>query len=93
MIMIDNFKKYGELFQVDHEHFEEFFSLLKHKSLLKSEFFLKQGDKCKYLGFIKNAPSEVFILMIREGRSTLGFTLKMNFLLIMKVFCAIKYPI
>lgn len=77
--MIDNFKKYGELFQVDHEHFEEFFSLLKHKSLLKSEFFLKQGDKCKYLGFIKNGTLRSFYINDQGREINFGFYFENDF--------------
>lgn len=52
--MSDNFRKYGELFQVDEVHFEEFFSLLKNHTLEKSEFFLQQEEKCHYIGFVKS---------------------------------------
>jgi signal-transduction protein with cAMP-binding, CBS, and nucleotidyltransferase domain len=52
--MSDNFQKHGKLFQVDVEHFEEFFSLLKSSTLEKSEFFLQQEEKCQYIGFVKN---------------------------------------
>ncbi|MDH6254276.1 CRP-like cAMP-binding protein [Chryseobacterium sp. H1D6B] len=60
--MLDNYKKYGELFQVDLEHFEEFFSLLEYRKIDKSEFFLKQGDKCRYLGFIKSGTIRSFYI-------------------------------
>ncbi|WP_240723453.1 Crp/Fnr family transcriptional regulator [Flavobacterium sp. GT3P67] len=58
--MSDNFQKYGGLFQVDVEHFEEFFSLLKSITLGKSEFFLQQEEKCQYIGFVKNGTMRSF---------------------------------
>jgi hypothetical protein len=35
----DNYEKYGELFQVDSDHFDEFYALLQDTNLLKSDFF------------------------------------------------------
>lgn len=77
--MIDNFKKYGKLFQVDHEHFDEFFSLLKNTNLLKSEFFLKQGDKCKYLGFIKSGTLRSFYINDQGREINFGFYFENEF--------------
>jgi len=47
------YEKYGELFQVDRAHFSEFYALLKHVTLSKSAYFLKEGSLCHYLGFVK----------------------------------------
>jgi CRP-like cAMP-binding protein len=58
--MSDNFQKYGSLFQVDEEHFDEFFSQLKSITLEKSEFFLQQEEKCQYIGFVKNGTMRSF---------------------------------
>lgn len=58
--MSDNFQKYGKLFQVDAEHFEEFFSLLKSITLEKSDFFLQQEEKCQYIGFVKDGTMRSF---------------------------------
>ncbi|MCV9929799.1 cyclic nucleotide-binding domain-containing protein [Flavobacterium sp. LS1R49] len=58
--MSDNFQKYGSLFQVDAEHFDEFFSQLKSITLEKSEFFLQQEGKCEYIGFVKNGTLRSF---------------------------------
>ncbi|WP_229660169.1 MULTISPECIES: Crp/Fnr family transcriptional regulator [Flavobacteriaceae] len=60
--MNDNFQKYGDLFQVDLEHFDEFYGLLKERTLKKSEFFLKQGKKCKHLGFVKSGTLRSFYI-------------------------------
>ena len=50
---LTDFEKYGELFLVDKDHFDEFYALLKQTELLKSAFFLQEGDHCNYLGFVK----------------------------------------
>lgn len=58
--MSDNFQKYGNLFQVDQEHFDDLFSVLKSTTLEKSDFFLQQEEKCEYIGFIKNGTLRSF---------------------------------
>ena len=77
--MLHNYKKYGELFQVDQEHFEEFSSLLEHTELLKSEFFLKQGEKCKYLGFIKSGTIRGFYINDQGREINFGFYFENEF--------------
>lgn len=52
--MSEDFKKYGELFLVDEEHFGELFSLLKSVKFKRSDFFLQEGEKCQYLGFVES---------------------------------------
>ncbi|MFH6998827.1 Crp/Fnr family transcriptional regulator [Flavobacterium sp. FlaQc-57] len=58
--MSDNFQKYGDLFQVDKEHFDDLFSVLKSTTLEKSDFFLQQEEKCEYIGFIKTGTLRSF---------------------------------
>ncbi|CAH0272899.1 Crp/Fnr family transcriptional regulator [Chryseobacterium sp. Bi04] len=77
--MLDHYKKYGELFQVDREHFEEFYALLKHTQLLKSDFFLKQGEKCKYLGFIKKGTIRCFYINDQGREINFGFYFENEF--------------
>jgi CRP-like cAMP-binding protein len=78
-MMLDNYKKYGELFQVDLEHFEEFFSLLKYREIEKSDFFLKQGDKCRYLGFIKSGTIRSFYINDQGREINFGFHFENDF--------------
>ncbi|WP_228379086.1 Crp/Fnr family transcriptional regulator [Chryseobacterium piperi] len=77
--MLDNYKRYGELFQVDQEHFEEFYSLLKNTELQKSDFFLKQGEKCKYLGFIKSGTIRSFYINDQGREINFGFYFENEF--------------
>lgn len=76
---INDYQKYGELFQVDQVHFEEFFSLLKHTELVKSDFFVKQGEKCKYLGFIKRGTIRSFYINDQGKEINFGFYFKNEF--------------
>lgn len=76
---INDYQKYGELFQVDQAHFEEFFSLLKHTELVKSDFFVKQGEKCKYLGFIKRGTIRSFYINDQGKEINFGFYFKNEF--------------
>ncbi|WP_172278847.1 Crp/Fnr family transcriptional regulator [Chryseobacterium sp. LAM-KRS1] len=77
--MSNNYTKYGTLFQVDQEHFGEFFSLLKDTYLLKSDFFLKQGEKCKYLGFIKSGTIRSFYINDQGREINFGFYFENEF--------------
>ncbi|SDI82643.1 Crp/Fnr family transcriptional regulator [Chryseobacterium jejuense] len=78
-MMSEHYEKYGELFQVDQEHFDEFYSLLKDTRLLKSNFFLKQGDKCKYLGFIKKGTIRSFYINDQGREINFGFYFENEF--------------
>ncbi|ASK29813.1 Crp/Fnr family transcriptional regulator [Chryseobacterium sp. T16E-39] len=78
-MMSNNYNKYGEQFQVDQEHFDEFYSLLKDTQLLKSDFFLKQGDKCKYLGFIKSGTIRCFYINDQGREINFGFYFENEF--------------
>lgn len=76
---MNDYQKYGELFHVDEAHFEEFFSLLKHTQLVKSDFFVKQGEKCKYLGFIKRGTIRSFYINDQGKEINFGFYFKNEF--------------
>lgn len=89
----ENYKRYGDLFQVDAAHFEEFYALLKDTRLLKSDFFLKEGEKCKYLGFIRKGTLRCFYINDQGREINFGFISKMNSLPIMKAYSVIPYPI
>ncbi|WP_223601646.1 Crp/Fnr family transcriptional regulator [Chryseobacterium sp. GVT01B] len=78
-MMSNNCKKYGELFQVDAEHFDEFYALLNDTVLLKSDFFLKQGEKCKYLGFIKKGTIRCFYINDQGREINFGFYFENEF--------------
>ncbi len=51
--IINGYAKFGPLFLVDEKHYAEFCSHLKLVTYKKSDFFLKEGEKCQYLGFLK----------------------------------------
>ncbi|AZA76956.1 Crp/Fnr family transcriptional regulator [Chryseobacterium sp. G0186] len=78
-MMSDHYTKYGELFQVDQEHFDEFYALLKNTRLLKSSFFLKQGEKCRYLGFIKKGTIRSFYINDQGREINFGFYFENDF--------------
>jgi len=67
----ENFKKYGKLFDVDEEHFEEFYSLLRHVNFAKSEYFLRKGETCNYLGFVTKGSMRSFY--INESGKEISF--------------------
>lgn len=75
----NHYEKYGELFQVDSDHFDEFYALLQDTKLLKSDFFLKQGDKCKYLGFIKKGTIRCFYINDQGREINFGFYFENEF--------------
>lgn len=50
--MTDSYQKYGDLFHLDEQHFQDFFPLLKKQVLKKKEFFLQAGSHCNYHGFV-----------------------------------------
>ncbi|AQX11018.1 Crp/Fnr family transcriptional regulator [Elizabethkingia meningoseptica] len=58
--ILDNYETYGPLFLVDKEHYAEFCGLLKKISLKRSEYFLKEGELCEYLGFLKSGLMRTF---------------------------------
>ncbi|BAP32154.1 Crp/Fnr family transcriptional regulator [Chryseobacterium sp. StRB126] len=78
-MILNHYEKYGELFQVDQEHFDEFYSLLKDTQLLKLDFFLKQGDKCRYLGFIKKGTIRCFYINDQGREINFGFYFENEF--------------
>lgn len=78
-MMTELYEKYGGLFQVDQEHFDEFYTLLKDTLLLKSDFFLKQGEKCKYLGFIKKGTVRSFYINDQGREINFGFYFENEF--------------
>ncbi|VEH21345.1 fumarate/nitrate reduction transcriptional regulator [Chryseobacterium nakagawai] len=78
-MMTKLYEQYGELFQVDQEHFDEFYTLLKDTLLLKSDFFLKQGEKCKYLGFIKKGTVRSFYINDQGREINFGFYFENEF--------------
>ncbi len=92
-MMSENYKRYGDLFQVDAAHFEEFYALLKDTRLLKSDFFLKEGENANTLVLSGKERSGVFTSMIRDVKSISVFISKMNSLPIMKAYSVIPYPI
>jgi CRP-like cAMP-binding protein len=69
--MSRHFEQYGELFQVDAEHFDEFYSTLKKITLKKSDFFLQSGEKCQYLGFVKKGTMRSYY--INENGDDISF--------------------
>jgi CRP-like cAMP-binding protein len=75
----NNYQKYGELFQVDPDHFEEFYALLHDTKLSKSDLFLKQGEKCKYLGFIKKGTIRCFYINDQGREINFGFYFENEF--------------
>lgn len=75
----NHYEKYGELFQVDSDHFDEFYALLQDTNLLKSDFFLKQGDKCRYLGFIKKGTIRCFYINDQGREINFGFYFENEF--------------
>ncbi|MBF6644050.1 Crp/Fnr family transcriptional regulator [Chryseobacterium indologenes] len=77
--MSDNYKKFGDLFQVDQKHFDEFYALLKDTELLKSDFFIRQGEKCKYLGFIKKGTIRCFYINDHGREINFGFYFENEF--------------
>lgn len=77
--MLDSYKKYGELFQVDLEHFGEFFSLLEPIEIAKSFFFLERGNKCRYLGFIKSGTIRTFYINDQGREINLSFHFENDF--------------
>jgi CRP-like cAMP-binding protein len=78
-MMSDHFRKYGEIFQVDQEHFDEFYALLKDTRLVKSDFFLKQGEKCRYLGFMKKGTIRCFYINDQGREINFGFYFENEF--------------
>lgn len=78
-MMSENYKRYGDLFQVDATHFEEFYALLKDTRLLKSDFFLKEGEKCKYLGFIRKGTLRCFYINDQGREINFGFYFENEF--------------
>ncbi|HCA05953.1 Crp/Fnr family transcriptional regulator [Chryseobacterium sp.] len=44
---------YGSLFLVDEEHYKEFCGYLKKVTFKKADFFLREGEYCQHLGFLK----------------------------------------
>ncbi|SHM07570.1 Crp/Fnr family transcriptional regulator [Flavobacterium saccharophilum] len=69
--MSENFQKYSKLLQIDIEHFEDFFSLLRCITLEKGELFLKQDDECQYIGFVKHGTMRSFY--ISESGNDISF--------------------
>lgn len=63
MERIENeYSKYGPLFLIDEEHYSEFCSYLQDTTFKKSEYFLKEGDECCYLGFLKTGFMRTFYI-------------------------------
>lgn len=60
-MMQDHYKKYGELFQVDSDHFKEFYALLHDTVLLKSDFFSEAGRKMQISGLYQKRNHQVFL--------------------------------
>jgi len=60
--IVNEYTKFGPLFLVDEEHYPEFCSYLKSATYKKSDFFLKEGEKCQYLGFLKTGFMRTFYI-------------------------------
>lgn len=60
--ILDEYSRYGPLFLVDEEHYEEFCSHLHETVYKKSDFFLKEGEECQYLGFLKTGFMRTFYI-------------------------------
>lgn len=78
-MMPEHYEKYGELFRVDQEHFDEFYSLFMDARLLKSDFFLKQGNKCRHLAFIKKGTVRCFYINDQGREINFGFYFENEF--------------
>lgn len=62
MSILDEYAKYGPLFLVDEAHYAEFCAYLQEATYKKSEFFLREGDTCSYLGFLKTGFMRTFYI-------------------------------
>ncbi|AIL44740.1 Crp/Fnr family transcriptional regulator [Elizabethkingia anophelis] len=74
--ILNDYETYGPLFLVDREHYEEFCSYLKKMTLRKSEYFLKEGEQCEYLGFLKEGLMRTFY--INENGEDINFNFHFN---------------
>ncbi|KQC00826.1 Crp/Fnr family transcriptional regulator [Pedobacter sp. Hv1] len=77
--MTENFNKYGASFFVDEAHFEELFLLLKSVTLKKNNFFLKSGEKCKYLGFVESGTMRSYYINENGIEKNFDFYFDRNF--------------
>jgi len=76
---------YGSLFQfissssgisLSEQDKEKIAELATYKRLSKRQFFLEQGEMCKYIGFIINGATRMFSINERGDQSVIVFSLK-----------------
>lgn len=67
----EEYAKYGKLFMVDEAHYREFCELLEEVTFKKSDFFLRSGDECYYLAFLKKGFMRTFY--INENGTDVSF--------------------
>jgi len=60
--IVNEYTEFGSLFLVDEGHYPEFCSYVKSTTYKKSDFFLKEGEKCQYLGFLKTGFMRTFYI-------------------------------
>ncbi|KIO77496.1 Crp/Fnr family transcriptional regulator [Pedobacter lusitanus] len=67
------------MFLVDEEHFGELFSLLKSVKFKRSDFFLQEGEKCQYLGFVESGTMRSYYVNEDGVEKNFDFHFKHNF--------------